>query len=75
MYCLLPKNHKVSLSTPLNVVIRLLCIFSLIIIVLKFTICIQVDISTTGVTSFGGPEGKFDVEVFDSANDYVKLMK
>ncbi|KAE8076327.1 hypothetical protein FH972_014987 [Carpinus fangiana] len=35
----------------------------------------DVDISTTGVTSFGGPEGKFDVEVFDSASDYVKLMK
>lgn len=29
----------------------------------------------TGVTSFGGPEGQFDVEVFDSASDYVKLMK
>ncbi|KAF5442760.1 hypothetical protein F2P56_035384 [Juglans regia] len=35
----------------------------------------DVDISTTGVTSFGGPEGQFDVEVFDSASDYVKLMK
>ncbi|KAF3432148.1 hypothetical protein FNV43_RR26887 [Rhamnella rubrinervis] len=35
----------------------------------------DVDITTTGVTSFGGPEGKFDVEVFDSATDYVKLMK
>lgn len=35
----------------------------------------QVDISTIGVTSFEGPDGKFDVEVFDSADDYVKLMK
>lgn len=35
----------------------------------------DVDISTIGVTSFGGPEGQFDVEVFDSASDYVKLMK
>ncbi|CAE5963714.1 unnamed protein product [Arabidopsis arenosa] len=35
----------------------------------------RVDISTIGITSFEGPEGKFDVEVFDSADDYVKLMK
>ncbi|KAL7149499.1 hypothetical protein ABFS83_05G045100 [Erythranthe nasuta] len=35
----------------------------------------DVDISTTGVTSFAGPEGQFDVDVFDSASDYVKLMK
>ncbi|KAG6655112.1 phosphoglucomutase, cytoplasmic [Carya illinoinensis] len=35
----------------------------------------DVDISTVGVTSFQGPEGQFDVEVFDSANDYLKLMK
>lgn len=35
----------------------------------------QVDISAVGVTSFEGPEGKFDVEVFDPADDYVKLMK
>ncbi|KAI9169794.1 hypothetical protein LWI28_017835 [Acer negundo] len=35
----------------------------------------DVDITATGVTSFGGPEGQFDVEVFDSASDYVKLMK
>lgn len=35
----------------------------------------DVDISTVGVTSFGGPEGQFDVDVFDSASDYVKLMK
>ncbi|KAK1552511.1 hypothetical protein Q3G72_018496 [Acer saccharum] len=34
----------------------------------------DVDITATGVTSFGGPDGKFDVEVFDSASDYVKLM-
>ncbi|VVA94844.1 unnamed protein product [Arabis nemorensis] len=35
----------------------------------------SVDISVVGKTSFEGPEGKFDVEVFDSADDYVKLMK
>ncbi|TXG57170.1 hypothetical protein EZV62_018483 [Acer yangbiense] len=35
----------------------------------------DVDITATGVTNFGGPEGQFDVEVFDSASDYVKLMK
>ncbi|XP_022973560.1 phosphoglucomutase, cytoplasmic [Cucurbita maxima] len=35
----------------------------------------NVDISAIGVSSFGGPEGQFDVEVFDSASDYVKLMK
>lgn len=35
----------------------------------------DVDISVTGVSSFGGPEGQFDVDVFDSADDYVKLMK
>ncbi|XP_021909718.1 phosphoglucomutase, cytoplasmic [Carica papaya] len=35
----------------------------------------DVDITTTGVTTFSGPEGQFDVDVFDSANDYVKLMK
>ncbi|XP_020268953.1 probable phosphoglucomutase, cytoplasmic 1 [Asparagus officinalis] len=35
----------------------------------------EVDISAIGVTSFSGPEGNFDVEVIDSADDYVKLMK
>ncbi|KAI9082149.1 hypothetical protein K1719_035889 [Acacia pycnantha] len=35
----------------------------------------DVDITTTGVTNFTGPEGQFDVEVFDSASDYVQLMK
>ncbi|KAG6765955.1 hypothetical protein POTOM_030017 [Populus tomentosa] len=34
-----------------------------------------VDITTIGVTSFSGSEGQFDVEVFDSASDYIKLMK
>ncbi|KAB5544854.1 hypothetical protein DKX38_012966 [Salix brachista] len=34
-----------------------------------------VDITAIGVTSFCGPEGYFDVEVFDSASDYVNLMK
>ncbi|KAK3221984.1 hypothetical protein Dsin_009009 [Dipteronia sinensis] len=36
---------------------------------------LDVDITATGVTSFGGPEGQFNVEVFNSASDYVKLMK
>ncbi|XP_057960782.1 phosphoglucomutase, cytoplasmic [Malania oleifera] len=35
----------------------------------------NVDISEIGTSSFAGPEGQFDVEVFDSASDYVKLMK
>ncbi|KHN16552.1 Phosphoglucomutase, cytoplasmic [Glycine soja] len=35
----------------------------------------DVDITSTGVTSFTGPGGPFDVEVFDSASDYIKLMK
>ncbi|EEF34593.1 phosphoglucomutase, putative [Ricinus communis] len=35
----------------------------------------DVDISAIGVTNFSGPEGQFDVDVFDSADDYVKLMK
>ncbi|XP_052204362.1 phosphoglucomutase, cytoplasmic isoform X1 [Diospyros lotus] len=35
----------------------------------------DVDISATGITSFSGPEGQFHVDVFDSASDYVKLMK
>ncbi|KAG9142291.1 hypothetical protein Leryth_007710 [Lithospermum erythrorhizon] len=30
----------------------------------------DVDISVTGVSSFGGPEGQFEVDVFDSATDY-----
>ncbi|KAK3027673.1 hypothetical protein RJ639_041910 [Escallonia herrerae] len=34
----------------------------------------DVDISAIGITSFSGPEGQFDVDVFDSASDYVKLM-
>ncbi|XP_059649518.1 phosphoglucomutase, cytoplasmic [Cornus florida] len=35
----------------------------------------DVDISAIGITNFAGPEGQFDVDVFDSASDYVKLMK
>ncbi|GMP93401.1 hypothetical protein CsSME_00043257 [Camellia sinensis var. sinensis] len=35
----------------------------------------DVDISAIGITSFTGPEGQFDVDVFDSASDYVNLMK
>ncbi|CAN1796488.1 Phosphoglucomutase, cytoplasmic [Linum perenne] len=34
----------------------------------------DVDISATAVSSFTGPEGQFDVDVFDCASDYVKLM-
>ncbi|XAR63657.1 Phosphoglucomutase (alpha-D-glucose-1,6-bisphosphate-dependent) [Bertholletia excelsa] len=35
----------------------------------------NVDISLIGVTNFEGPDGPFDVDVFNSASDYVKLMK
>eukprot|EP00268_Persea_americana_P019123 TRINITY_DN1978_c0_g1_i3.p1 TRINITY_DN1978_c0_g1~~TRINITY_DN1978_c0_g1_i3.p1 ORF type:complete len:584 (+),score=134.53 TRINITY_DN1978_c0_g1_i3:484-2235(+) len=35
----------------------------------------DVDISIIGVTSFQGHEGSFDVDVFDSTSDYVRLMK
>ncbi|CAL5400007.1 unnamed protein product [Camellia sinensis] len=35
----------------------------------------DVDISAIGITSFTGPEGQFEVDVFDSASDYMKLMK
>ncbi|KAH6762900.1 Phosphoglucomutase/phosphomannomutase family protein [Perilla frutescens var. hirtella] len=35
----------------------------------------DVDISKIGLSGFAGPEGQFDVDVFDSASDYVKLMK
>ncbi|KAJ6431690.1 hypothetical protein OIU84_019049 [Salix udensis] len=35
----------------------------------------DVDITAIGVTTFSGHDGQFDVEVFDSASDYVKLMK
>lgn len=42
-----------------------------------FSFCkyLQVDISIVGITSFQGHEGSFDVDVFDSTSDYVKLMK
>jgi hypothetical protein len=39
------------------------------------TLLLQVDISVVGVTSFSGPDGPFDVDVFDSSVDYIKLMK
>ena len=35
----------------------------------------QVDISKIGSTSFSGPDGEFEVEIFDSTDTYVKLMK
>ncbi|KAL8161255.1 hypothetical protein V2J09_012744, partial [Rumex salicifolius] len=35
----------------------------------------DVDISAVGNTSFSGPEGPFDVEVFDATETYVNLMK
>lgn len=41
----------------------------------SLTLLLQVDISVVGVTSFSGPEGPFDVDVFDSSVDYIKLMK
>uniref|UniRef100_A0A7C9EP74 phosphoglucomutase (alpha-D-glucose-1,6-bisphosphate-dependent) n=1 Tax=Opuntia streptacantha TaxID=393608 RepID=A0A7C9EP74_OPUST len=35
----------------------------------------DVDISKIGVSSFSGPDGPFEVEIFDSTETYVKLMK
>ncbi|KAI3796134.1 hypothetical protein L1987_38798 [Smallanthus sonchifolius] len=35
----------------------------------------DVDISAIGISNFSGPDGQFDVDVFDSSSDYVKLMK
>nr|GFB88431.1 phosphoglucomutase, cytoplasmic [Tanacetum cinerariifolium] len=35
----------------------------------------DVDISAIGISKFSGPDGQFDVDVFDAADDYVKLMK
>lgn len=35
----------------------------------------NVDISKIGTTSFSGPDGEFDVEVFDATETYVTLMK
>jgi len=46
-------------------------LYSLLILFL----ILQVNISVSGVTSFDGPDGKFDIDVFDSADEYVKLMK
>lgn len=34
-----------------------------------------IDISKLGKVTFTGPSGPFDVEVFDSTEDYIKLMK
>ena len=72
-------HHKFpSLSLSLSLYLMLLnfCVwFHLSYCSSQFKIRIQVDISAEGVTSFAGPEGQFDVEVFDSASDYVKLMK
>lgn len=35
----------------------------------------DVDISTIGVSSFEGPDGTFDIDIFDSTSDYLKLLK
>ncbi|KAK9705298.1 hypothetical protein RND81_07G046100 [Saponaria officinalis] len=35
----------------------------------------DVDISKVGITSFPGPNGEFEVEVFDATETYVQLMK
>lgn len=35
----------------------------------------EVDISSVGTSTFGGPNGPFVVDVFDSTEDYVTLMK
>ncbi|KAL5221140.1 hypothetical protein ABZP36_025853 [Zizania latifolia] len=42
--------------------------------VIRERIAADVDISVVGVTSFSGPESPFDVDVFDSTIDYIKLM-
>jgi phosphoglucomutase len=34
-----------------------------------------VDISSIGTTTFEGPDGAFEVDVFSATEDYVKLMK
>ncbi|KVH97677.1 Alpha-D-phosphohexomutase, alpha/beta/alpha domain I [Cynara cardunculus var. scolymus] len=34
----------------------------------------DVDISAIGISNFSGPDGQFDIDVFDSASDYVKLL-
>lgn len=33
------------------------------------------DVSKIGVSGFDGPDGSFEVDVFDATEDYVKLMK
>ena len=35
----------------------------------------QIDVSTIGVQTFEGPNGPFDVDVFDSAADYIAFFK
>lgn len=35
----------------------------------------QVDVTKIGTTSFDGPDGTFEVDVIDSTEEYVKLMK
>jgi phosphoglucomutase len=35
----------------------------------------DVDISSIGTTTFEGPDGAFEVDVFSATEDYVKLMK
>lgn len=35
----------------------------------------EVDIEKCGVSTFGGPDGPFNVVVFDATEDYVRLMK
>ncbi|KAI3701008.1 hypothetical protein L2E82_45650 [Cichorium intybus] len=43
--------------------------------VVRERVGVDVDISAIGVSSFSGPDGQFDVDVFYCASDYVKLMK
>lgn len=50
-------------------------VYRLVEYLFSTTLLLQVDISVVGVTSFSGPEGPFDVDVFDSSVDYIKLMK
>lgn len=78
MYCSWPGNkYSPFLYLSILFLIKTIIVMSFINQILFPILYLfsQVDITTTGVTSFTGPEGPFDVEVFDSASDYIKLMK
>lgn len=62
-------------ATLLNIFLLFILTSDRNIHLLLVALLLQVDISVVGVTSFSGPEGPFDVDVFDSSLDYIKLMK